>query len=80
MDGRTEAKVRGSSISSLVTRFLGRFQADTAEVAERLYLFEQPLLVSHQSFEDAFGAHPTPHEEALGRARDWHRRRPRYHI
>ncbi len=74
------ARVRGSRVSSLVVRIIGRLQADTAEVAEMLYLFEQPLLVSHQSFEDAFGADPTPHEEALTRTLAWYREHQEYRI
>ncbi len=72
------AKVRGSRISSLVIRFLGHFQADTAEVAEMLYLFERPLLVSHRAFEEAFGAHPTPHEDALARTLEWYGQHPQF--
>ena len=75
-----EAKVRGSRISSYVIRVLGRFQSDTAEVAEMLYLFEGPLTVSHQAFEDAFGAEPTPHEEALAATVAWYRDHPQYRI
>ena len=75
-----EAKVRASRLSSAVVRFVGRLQADTAEVAEMLYLFEQPLVVSHQSFADTFGADPTPHEEALARTLEWYRDRPQYRI
>ena len=75
-----EARVRASRISSLVVRFIGRFQADTAEVAEMLYLFERPLFVSHRSFEDAFGAQPTAHEDALARTLDWYQAHPEYRI
>lgn len=75
-----EARVRASRISSYVIRLLGRFQADTAEVAEMLYLFERPLTVSHASFEDAFGAQPTPHDEALATTLEWYRARPQYAI
>lgn len=70
-----EAKVRGSRLSSHVIRVLGRFSADTAEVAEMLYLFERPLVLSHQAFDDAFGAQVTPHEEALATTLEWYRSR-----
>lgn len=75
-----EAKVRASRISGGVIRFLGLFQPDTAEVAEMLDLFERPLHVSHERFEDAFGASPTPHEDALALTLDWYREHPRYRI
>lgn len=73
-----EPKVRASRLSSTVIRVLGRFGSDTAEVAEMLYLFEQPLLVSHQSFEAAFGAQPTPHEQALASTLEWYRAHPQH--
>ena len=45
-----------------------------------LYLFEQPLRVSHRRYEDAFGAHPTPHEEALAATLTWYREHPQYRL
>jgi nucleoside-diphosphate-sugar epimerase len=73
-----EAKVRASRLSSPVIRVLGRFQSDTAEVAEMLYLFERPLVVSHQAFEHAFEAQPTPHEDALAATLEWYQAHPQY--
>ena len=73
-----EAKVRGSRVSGYVVKALGRFQPDVGEVAEMLYQFEQPLLVSHQRFADAFGAQPTPHEEAMARTLEWYRANPQW--
>lgn len=73
-----EAKVRGSRVSGYVVKVLGRFQPDVGEVAEMLYQFEQPLLVSHQRFADAFGAQPTSHEEALARTLEWYRANPQW--
>lgn len=75
-----ETRVRGSRMASLVVRFIGLFQADTAELAEMLYLFEQPLLVSHEAFEGAFGARPTPHDHALARTLEWYRAHPQHRL
>ena len=66
-------RVRGSKISGHVFRMLGLFLKDLNEVAELLYLFEKPLVVSHQKFEQAYGAHPTPHDEALRKTLNWYR-------
>ena len=76
----TDAKVRASRISSMVVRSIGLFQSDTAELAEMLYLFEQPLLVSHEAFAAAFDASTTPHEEALARTLEWYRAHPEYRM
>jgi len=66
-------RIRGSKISGYVVRVVGRFQADVGEVAELLYQFERPLVVSHRKFEQAFGATPTPHRDALAATLDWYR-------
>ena len=66
-------RVRGSKISGYVFRMLGLFLKDLNEVAELLYLFEKPLVVSHQKFEQAYGARPTPHDEALRKTLNWYR-------
>ena len=69
-------KIRGSKISGYILRVIGRFQKDVAEVSEMLYQFEKPLVVSHQKFELAYGAIPTPHREALRQTLEWYRLNP----
>ena len=71
-----QPKLRGSRISGYVVRVIGRFQADVGEVAEMLYQFEKPLVVDHAKYEQAFGADPTPHRQALRQTLDWYRRNP----
>ena len=66
-------KIRSSKISAHVVRLIGRFQADVGEVAEMLDYFEGPLVVSHDKFEAAFGADPTPHDVALTDTLAWYR-------
>ena len=70
--------VRSSRVTSLVFKVFGRLQEDMGQVAEMLYLFERPLLVSHERFEAAFGADPTPHADALERTLEWYRDHPQY--
>ena len=66
-------KVRGSRIGGYVVRMIGAFQPDVGEVAEMLYQFQKPLEVSHAKFEEAFGASPTPHADAMATTLDWYR-------
>jgi nucleoside-diphosphate-sugar epimerase len=66
-------KIRGSRISGYFLRLIGLFQRDVAEVAEMLYQFEKPVVVSHQKFQAAYGARPTSHREALRQTLAWYR-------
>lgn len=73
---RMTPKIRGSKISGYFVRAIGRFQRDVGEVAEILYIFERPFVVSHAKFQGAFGVDVTPHEVALERTLDWYRANP----
>lgn len=66
-------RIRGSRVSGYFVKAIGRFQADVGEVAEMLYQFEKPLQVDHAKYAGAFGADPTPHEEAIGQTLNWYR-------
>jgi nucleoside-diphosphate-sugar epimerase len=44
-------------------------------VREVAYQLEQPFVVDHSKFADAFGAKSTPHEEAIRETVDWYRAR-----
>lgn len=70
----TPPKIRGSKVSGLFIRGIGRFQPDVGEVAEMMYIFEQPFVVSHAKYEAAFGVEVTPHDVALARTLEWYRR------
>lgn len=52
---------------------LGLFMTQMREVKEVLYTFEQPFVVDHSQFEQAFGAKVTPHDEAIARTLAWFR-------
>ena len=69
-------KIRGSRISGLFVRAIGRFNSDVGEVAEILGQFENPFVISHEKFADAFGAHPTPHRAALKTTLTWYQANP----
>jgi nucleoside-diphosphate-sugar epimerase len=58
---------------SLIIRFLALFNPTLRAVAEQLYQSERPWVVHHAKFAAAFGAHPTPHPEAIARTLDWYR-------
>lgn len=75
-EAKLAPKIRGSRISGYFLRAIGLFQRDVAEVAEMLYQFEKPLVVSHQKFQQAYGASPTPHREALRQTLEWYRENP----
>jgi nucleoside-diphosphate-sugar epimerase len=75
---RVPPRVRGSKIGGGLVRMIGAFQRDVAEVAEMLYQFQKPSVVSHGKFERAFGAAPTPHADAMERTLAWYREHPQY--
>ncbi len=68
-----EARMRGTP-SWLITG-LGIFSPELREVKEMLYEFEEPFVVDHTKYEQAFGSEVTPHREALHKTLDWFRRR-----
>jgi nucleoside-diphosphate-sugar epimerase len=44
-------------------------------VREVAYQLEQPFVLDHSKFARAFGAHPTPHAEAIRDTVGWYRTR-----
>ena len=67
---------RVSTVSGTRIRLLGRISSLMKELAEMLYEFEQPFVVSHSKYENAFGNESTPHREAIRRTLDWFREHP----
>jgi nucleoside-diphosphate-sugar epimerase len=55
-------------------KFLSLFNPMMREVKEMLYEFEHPFVMSHQKFEQAFGASSTPHSIAIPKTVEWHRK------
>lgn len=60
-------------VPSWIIRFLSLFNPTLRAVAEQLYQSERPWVVDHGKFARTFGAHPTPHPEAIARTLDWYR-------
>jgi len=58
---------------SWIMRFLALFNPTLRAVVEQLYQSERPWVVDHAKFAAAFGAHPTPHPEAIARTLNWNR-------
>ncbi len=59
----------------LMLGLLGLFNPMVREMKEMLYQWEQPYVVDHTRFAQAFGADPTPHETAVRQTLAWYRRR-----
>jgi hypothetical protein len=55
---------------------LAPFVALLRGVKEALDQSEQPWVVDHSKYAQAFGATPTPHPDAIGRTLKWFRERP----
>jgi nucleoside-diphosphate-sugar epimerase len=57
-----------------VLRVMGLFNPPLRETIEMLYEFEEPFVVDHSAFEQAFGMSATPLREAIGETVSWYRR------
>jgi nucleoside-diphosphate-sugar epimerase len=54
-------------------RLLGFFKPHVGELAEMMYLFEEPFVVDHAKFTAAFGDLATPLDEAVRSTVEWYR-------
>jgi len=57
----------------IVLRVMGLFNPGMCEMIEMLYEFEEPFVVDHSKFEQAFGERATPLKEAIGETVRWYR-------
>jgi nucleoside-diphosphate-sugar epimerase len=57
----------------IVLRAMGLFNPGIRETIEMLYEFEEPFVVDHSKFEQAFGEQATPLKEAIGETVRWYR-------
>jgi nucleoside-diphosphate-sugar epimerase len=71
----TEPRVR--SAPRVLEALLGVVNPQVRELRAIRHQFEAPFVVDHAKFADAFGASPTPLDEAIARTLDWHRTRDR---
>ena len=53
---------------------LGLFNPTMKEFREMMYEFEEPYIVDHSQFEAAFGANPTPIDQAIAETVAWYRK------
>jgi nucleoside-diphosphate-sugar epimerase len=56
-----------------VLRAMGLFDPPLRETIEMLYEFEEPFVVDHSTFEQAFGMRATPLRQAIGETVRWYR-------
>ena len=57
----------------ILLRAMGLFNPPLRETIEMLYEFEEPFVVDHSKFEQAFGGHATPLREAIQETVRWYR-------
>ncbi len=57
----------------LMVRFLGFFNPQVRELIEMMYQFEEPFVVEHTKFVEAFGDISTPLTEAIRTTVEWYR-------
>src|ERR671913_1923444 len=57
----------------ILLRAMGLFDPGMREMIEMLYEFEEPFVVDHSKFEQAFGEQATPLREAIGETVRWYR-------
>ena len=69
----TDAAVR--TLPAPIFAVLSRIHPTLRELRETRYQFQKPFVVDHSKFEAAFGADPTPHEQAIEATLEWYRQR-----
>jgi len=67
----TPARIQAAP--KIVLRVMGLFNPGMREMIEMLYEFEEPFVVDHSKFEQAFGERATPLKEAIGETVRWYR-------
>ncbi len=75
VEAELERPVRVRPAGRLMLGLLGLFNPMVREMKAMLYQWEQPYVMDHTRFAQAFGADPTPHETAVRETLDWYRRR-----
>src|ERR687898_1890350 len=64
---------RVQAAPKILLRAMGLFNPGMRELIEMLYEFEEPFVVDHSKFEQAFGEQATPLKEAIGETVRWYR-------
>jgi nucleoside-diphosphate-sugar epimerase len=68
---------RVQAAPKILLRAMGLFNPGIRETIEMLYEFEEPFVVDHSKFEQAFGEHATPLREAIQGTVGWYREQRR---
>jgi nucleoside-diphosphate-sugar epimerase len=74
-EAETGRPIKVRAAGKLMVSLLGLLNPMVREIKEMMYQWEQPYMVDHRKFEQAFGADPTPHETAIRETVAWYRRR-----
>lgn len=69
----TEPQIR--PMPSWMFRAVSTFSRELKELRETMYIFEEPFVVDHSKFEEAFGTDPTPHDTAIEQTLEWYESR-----
>jgi nucleoside-diphosphate-sugar epimerase len=64
---------RVQAAPKILLRAIGLFNPGIRETIEMLYEFEEPFVVDHSKYEQAFGEHATPLKGAIGETVRWYR-------
>jgi nucleoside-diphosphate-sugar epimerase len=62
-----------SGMGKFMMRLAGIFIPGARETVEMMYEFEQPFVVDHSKYVQAFGNHATPIDKAIRRTLEWYR-------
>ena len=73
----TEQEPKIQVAPKFLVRALGLFNPVMREMLEMLYEFEEPFILDHSKFDQAFGNHATPLDEAIKQTVDWFRQNPK---
>ncbi|CAN5747463.1 NAD-dependent epimerase/dehydratase family protein [soil metagenome] len=71
--GETGGQFKMQRAPKILFRAMGLFDPAMREMVEMLYEFEEPFIVDHSAFTEAFGDHATPLEEAVRETVRWYR-------
>jgi len=65
--------IQSRSTGKVMLRLVGLFNPAARESIEMLYQFDQPFVVDHSRYADAFGEEVTSHEDAIAATVAWYR-------
>jgi hypothetical protein len=66
-----------SAMPRSLVNVIGLFNGTVRELKEMLYEFEEPFVVDHSQFEEAFGNYATPLSEEIDTTLAWYRSHPK---